>query len=66
MPVPLIASRQRVDFSSPVVGLSGGFLYSMFSWSALVAIATVPLMSPLSGFVARLTYSEFRTSSLRI
>ncbi|KAG7528989.1 hypothetical protein FFLO_05847 [Filobasidium floriforme] len=39
-----------------MLGLSGGFLYSMFSWSALVAIATIPLMSPLSGFVARLTY----------
>jgi hypothetical protein len=61
----MIASRQRIDVSSPVVGLSGGFLYSMFSWSALVAIATIPLMSPLSGFVARLTYSEYQTSSLR-
>jgi hypothetical protein len=57
---------RRADVSSSVVGLSGGFLYSMFSWSAVVAIATIPLMSPLSGFVTRLTYSEYRSSSPRV
>jgi hypothetical protein len=40
--------------------LSGGFLYSMFSWSALIAIATIPLMTPFTAYVARITYRKHK------
>ena len=55
---PLCLYMTWLSDSRDIVVLSGGFLYSMFSWSALVAIATIPLMTPFTAYVARITYRE--------